>query len=201
MVILLPASNLRADSDFLSSDVLYNYRSYETAKKTSENGMSEKAAETVADADTVEWCLLPYDDIQEGILRSYDYYHVLPKDAGSRFVLSINGTEYPLSDIFDYGELDMLVYSHCEEYGEDYERIILTGLVDLYGSTYFVYRLAGDRLIRLGDFSFLQPADVEETGVPVSEFAVDETKESILITLYIEGDLPMYISLPTTEQQ
>jgi hypothetical protein len=159
-------------------------------KKQATNVISASGTIQTADADTIIWSMLTPDVSESNnFIRAYDNYEILSKDSGEHFVLSIKGKEYALSDILDYGEPDILVYASGEE------QIIFIGLVDIYGSTYFIYRLADDALTRLGDLNFDQPSDVEETGGKKATFSVSQIGKTFTITLYLDGVFHRQISL------
>lgn len=71
-------------------------------------------------------------------------YKIISKESGAFYCLAINGKEYRLEDMLDYGEPDLKVYAN------DHSTIILTGLSDLYESIYFVYCFQDNTLRRLG---------------------------------------------------
>jgi len=133
------------------------------------------------DADTILWDLLPPDVNKPNGIRLYNNYKVQSKNSGESFCLTIGKKEYKLSDILDYGELDILVYQ------SEGQEIIFIGLVDYYASTYYIYYLQNGTFSRLGDFSFNQPSDVEEKGMRKVTFTVMQLKFNVFVSLYLDG--------------
>ena len=113
----------------------------------------------------------------------YTSYNVIAKEAGAYFCLSINHKEYRIKDVIDYGDLDLKVYRN------DKATILLIGLVDYHGGTFFVYHFKDNALTRLGEMQVKQPDDVEENGMREISFKVYQAKNKIAIESYLDGTL------------
>lgn len=123
-----------------------------------------------------EYSCLPSDVVNAS-------YKIISKESGYYYCISINGKEYRISDMIDYGELDMKVYANSNS------SLLLIGLTDFYASVYFVYYFKDDVLTRLGQVDIDQPDDVEEHGVRKISFDVIKENDKIKIESYLDGDL------------
>jgi hypothetical protein len=138
--------------------------------------------------DTIVGILLsPKIDKKDGLYSDVDY-RIVSQESGNKFVLQAGGKEYALSDILDYGELDLLVYELKKN------QVIFIGLIDTYGSVYYIYYLHEDTLTRLGELSFEQASNTEETGGQEAKFIVKQAQESINIALYLDEIFSKQIS-------
>lgn len=110
-------------------------------------------------------------------------YKIVGKESGYYYCVSINGKEYRISDMIDYGELDLKVYSNGDS------SLLLIGLTDFYASVYFVYYFKDDVLTRLGQIDIEQPEDVEEHGVREITIKVNNGNEKIVVESYLDDKL------------
>lgn len=120
-----------------------------------------------------EYSCLPSDVVNA-------YYKIISKESGYYYCISINGKEYRISDMIDYGELDMKVYANSNS------SLLLIGLTDFYASVYY---FKDDVLTRLGQVDIDQRDDVEEHGVSEISFDVIKENDKIKIESYLDGDL------------
>lgn len=134
------------------------------------------------ESSATEYTYIHADEMIENCTH-YDSYKIVSKEAGDHYCLLIDHTEYPISDMMDYGNLDMKVYK------KDQSTLFLLGLVDLYASVYFVYLFKDDALTRLGDIEVTQPSDVEEQGVKDIYFKVYDKGDRVLIENYLDDAL------------
>lgn len=107
-------------------------------------------------------------------------YKVIGKEAGAYYCLSINGKEYRIPDMMDYGDPDLKVYTR------NGSTVLLVGLIDLYASVYFVYHFREGVLTRLGQIDIEQPADVEESGVRTISFRVTRENDKLVVKSYLD---------------
>lgn len=115
--------------------------------------------------------------------RFYCSYKVLSKEAGAYYCVSIYNKEYRISDIMDYGDLNLKVYK------KGASTMLLIGLDDLYGSVYFVYLFEKDALIRVGEINITQSDDVEKYGAKSIFFKVYRKSNIFVIEDYLDDIL------------
>lgn len=132
-------------------------------------------------AKRVEYSYVIPDIINEDSIPSYSFYKILSKDAGAYFCISIFDKEYKISDILDYGQLNLKVYQR------DDSIVLLIGLDDFYGSTYFVYLFRENALVRIGQIDIEQPEDVEEHGSKAISFKVYCEDNIFIIENYLDN--------------
>lgn len=107
-------------------------------------------------------------------------YKVIGKEAGAYYCLSINGKEYRIPDMMDYGDPDLKVYTR------NGSTVLLVGLIDLYASVYFVYHFREGVLTRLGQIDIDQPDDVEERGIRKVSFKVARENGKLVVNSYLD---------------
>lgn len=119
-------------------------------------------------------------DLIKDSISQYSSYKIVSKDSGTYFCILINGIEYRLSDILDYGDFDLKVYKN------DNSTILLIGLIDFYASTHFVYLFRDNNLMRLGQIDVDQPSDVEEYGMREISFKLYNEGDKIFVESYLD---------------
>ena len=108
-------------------------------------------------------------------------YKIIPKESGAFYCLSVNGKEYRVKDMFDYGEVELKVYA------DGPSAIVLTELRDTYESVYFVYYFNDGTLVRLGQFDVTQPDDVEIHGSGKIALKVYAGNDKVVIESYLNN--------------
>lgn len=106
---------------------------------------------------------------------------IISKESGYYYCLAIDGKEYRISDMIDYGEPDLKVYTNNNS------RLLLVGLIDLYESVYFVYYFKDGVLARLGQIDIEQPGNVKEEGAKKVSFKVEEENKKMIVKSYLDG--------------
>lgn len=120
-------------------------------------------------------------------------YKIIFKESGAFYCLAINGKEYRLEDMLDYGEPDLKVYA------SDHSTIILTGLSDFYESIYFVYCFQDNTLRRLGQIDIAQPDDVEVRGPGKVSLKIYSGNGKVVAESYLDETLAGKSEFPVQE--
>ena len=96
----------------------------------------------------------------------YDNYSVIKSGDAEPCSIKLNNKIYKTDNaILDYGELQLLLYEN------DNDNIAFIGLIDYYGSVFFVYYISNEILYKLGEIDSDQP-DAEEKGFKETTFDV-----------------------------
>lgn len=146
----------------------------EEEQRKNENSVSDRQDELIEYG-----YVIPDTVTAEG--SSYHSYKVLSKEAGAYYCVSIYNKEYRISDIMDYGDLNLKVYK------KGASTMLLIGLDDLYGSVYFVYLFEDNVLKRLGGIDIEQSDDVERNGAKSISFKVYRKSNIFIIEDYLDN--------------
>lgn len=131
--------------------------------------------------DRVEYKYISPDIVTRDSNIYYSSYKVVSKDDGANYCLSIFNKEYDISDMMDYGDLNLKVYKR------DNSTLLIIGLDDLYESVYFVYHFKENTLVRIGQINIVQPGDVEVHGAKRISFKVYCEESVFIIENYFDN--------------
>jgi hypothetical protein len=109
----------------------------------------------------------------------YDNYSVIDLENGEPCSIKFDNKVYKTDNaILDYGELQLLLYEN------DKDNVAFIGLIDYYGSVFFVYYISNGRLYKLGVIDSNQPK-VEDEGFKETTFDVYKEDNVIKIVVYL----------------
>jgi hypothetical protein len=127
----------------------------------------------------IEYTFIRPDSI-DGNETFYDNYKIIDpvENEAWSWSLMINQNIYKTNAILDSGTLQLLIYKYQDR------KIALIGLVDYYGSVYFVYYYNEKTLSELGTIHIDQP-NVEDVGFKETSFRIYEKDNKLFINSYL----------------
>ena len=109
----------------------------------------------------------------------YSNYSIIDLGDGEPCSIKLNNKVYKTNNaVLDYGELQLLLYEN------DKNNVAFIGLIDYYGSVFFVYYISNGVLYELGIINSDQP-DVENVGFKETTFDVYKEENEIKIIVYL----------------
>lgn len=105
------------------------------------------------------------------------------------FALEINDIVYPVSEILDYGELDIKLFKQGDN------ALLLIGGLDFYGSYYHIYKLNQTQPIYLGMISG-EPKDPETNGRKKERLEICLIEDKLDVRFYFGDEYAAHETFP-----